>query len=903
MPPKKAAAKCLYDVLELTGDCEDDAVKKAYRRMALQWHPDKNQHRIEEAQDRFKEIQNAYEILSDRQERAWYDSHREQILKSGDRHQAGGGSGGYEKAGFDPPDDEEELFEYFSSGCYTGYGDGSKGFYAVYATLFAKLAKQEAEAWEKRGAAGDEDGEGRQPPVHPGFGMGCAVAAEVNAFYGYWSTFATAKDFSWADSYNLAAAPSRPVRRRMEEENMKARKSARREFNAKVRDLVAFVKKRDKRVAKFQAEDSARRVVRAAEEEGKKKREKEERMAKAAEYVEADWIRNSHKAAGSGSDSSSDDIDATELYCIVCEKTFKSEKQFHNHERSKKHQEKLSLLKAQLEAEEAEPLSAIQEEDEGSGGDGGCSPGRPTGGGCKGSAAAAAAQPQYFGVHQPSQGQGQGKKKSKKKNGQRLLSPVQCREAERLRRGGGAPSDDSELGAVTVQPLTWLCSLTAAQHRCAMVSLPPLDLPVPSVLPTLGGPKTPAVVATPARPRRRCKKRARTAAAPGGKQQRQGQAPSKPPPAAQPTGDRSGNAKAHSGAGRGHETASAEDSDDAAGDSDDEDAMLARMMASSRKQSSTKAGSGEGQAIASEGSSDMEDAGGDDDEDAMLARMMASSSRGSKQQQQRRQSGDGAKSQPGKQGSSQSGSEEEEQDSDGGDEDADGEDAMLARMMASSASLAQGSRRGDTSRQQRAAPAAAGAEAGSSGGEGSDQEGSDQEAGAEAGSGQVEPREAGPSVGSDTGDGRPSVVAQDTGTGTDRAGGGVGCLPPAAAPAVAGPDPAAARPQSTARAVPVSSAASSSVAGGARSHGAKATRGVVAKGDGGGSGGDSSEEGGRKGSKRKQKAAARRAQASAADAVVAGRAATACGVCGVECGTRNRLFSHIKESGHAVLKA
>ncbi|MEW5316450.1 MAG: hypothetical protein WDW38_007822 [Sanguina aurantia] len=576
MPPKKAAAKCLYDVLELTGDCEDDAVKKAYRRMALQWHPDKNQHRIEEAQDRFKEIQNAYEILSDRQERAWYDSHREQILKSGDRHQAGGGSGGYEKAGFDPPDDEEELFEYFSSGCYTGYGDGSKvralnetGIWAAARNVGVGGVAPRASEFHRRWQSSRVSGRG--------FGMGSAGAAEVNAFYGYWSTFATAKDFSWADSYNLAAAPSRPVRRRMEEENMKARKTARREFNAKVRDLVAFVKKRDKRVAKFQAEDSARRVVRAAEEEGKKKREKEERMAKAAEYVEADWIRNSHKAAGSGSDSSSDDIDATELYCIVCEKTFKSEKQFHNHERSKKHQEKLSLLKAQLEAEEAEPLSAIQEEDEGSGGDGGCSPGRPTGGGCKGSAAAAAAQPQYFGVHQPSQGQGQGKKKSKKKNGQRLLSPVQCREAERLRRGGGAPSDDSELGAVTVQPLT-------SQDACggSNSSTAPTALQEESAH---GG-------------------------GAGGKQQRQGQAPSKPPPAAQPTGDRSGNAKAHSGAGRGHETASAEDSDDAAGDSDDEDAMLARMMASSRKQSSTKAGSGEGQAIASEGSSDMEDAGG-----------------------------------------------------------------------------------------------------------------------------------------------------------------------------------------------------------------------------------------------------------------------------------------------------
>lgn len=40
---------------------------------------DKNQHRPEEAAEMFKEIQNAYEILSDKHERAWYDSHKDQV--------------------------------------------------------------------------------------------------------------------------------------------------------------------------------------------------------------------------------------------------------------------------------------------------------------------------------------------------------------------------------------------------------------------------------------------------------------------------------------------------------------------------------------------------------------------------------------------------------------------------------------------------------------------------------------------------------------------------------------------------------------------------------------------------------------------------------------------------------
>lgn len=57
-----------------------------------------------------------------------YDSHREQILRSGERHQAGGGSG---FSGPQKPADEEDLFQYFSAACFSGYGDGPKASSAV----------------------------------------------------------------------------------------------------------------------------------------------------------------------------------------------------------------------------------------------------------------------------------------------------------------------------------------------------------------------------------------------------------------------------------------------------------------------------------------------------------------------------------------------------------------------------------------------------------------------------------------------------------------------------------------------------------------------------------------------------------------------------------------------------
>lgn len=50
----------------------------------MKYHPDKNHENTQAAAEKFIQIQAAYEVLSDEQERAWYDSHREQILRGTD---------------------------------------------------------------------------------------------------------------------------------------------------------------------------------------------------------------------------------------------------------------------------------------------------------------------------------------------------------------------------------------------------------------------------------------------------------------------------------------------------------------------------------------------------------------------------------------------------------------------------------------------------------------------------------------------------------------------------------------------------------------------------------------------------------------------------------------------------
>ncbi|EED92081.1 predicted protein, partial [Thalassiosira pseudonana CCMP1335] len=62
-----------YDVLQISQDATLTDVKKAYRKLAVQTHPDRNLDNVEEATIRFREVSEAYEILSDEKARKDYD--------------------------------------------------------------------------------------------------------------------------------------------------------------------------------------------------------------------------------------------------------------------------------------------------------------------------------------------------------------------------------------------------------------------------------------------------------------------------------------------------------------------------------------------------------------------------------------------------------------------------------------------------------------------------------------------------------------------------------------------------------------------------------------------------------------------------------------------------------------
>jgi molecular chaperone DnaJ len=65
--------KSLYDALGVSKTASQDEIKKAYRKLVQQFHPDKNPG-DQEAEDRFKEVQGAYDVLSDPEKRKQYDA-------------------------------------------------------------------------------------------------------------------------------------------------------------------------------------------------------------------------------------------------------------------------------------------------------------------------------------------------------------------------------------------------------------------------------------------------------------------------------------------------------------------------------------------------------------------------------------------------------------------------------------------------------------------------------------------------------------------------------------------------------------------------------------------------------------------------------------------------------------
>ncbi|CAL8465417.1 g4953 [Coccomyxa elongata] len=140
MPKRKREdermGKDYYAILGVPKDADEETLKKAYRKLAVKYHPDKNRDNVEAATAKFKEVGEAYDVLSDKQKREIYDRYGEEGLKMGGTPPSadgagagagfsgfGGGGGGYQ---FNE-DQAQRIFEELFGGGFGGFGGGMGG--------------------------------------------------------------------------------------------------------------------------------------------------------------------------------------------------------------------------------------------------------------------------------------------------------------------------------------------------------------------------------------------------------------------------------------------------------------------------------------------------------------------------------------------------------------------------------------------------------------------------------------------------------------------------------------------------------------------------------------------------------------------------------------------------------
>lgn len=376
---------CYYELLEVQSTATDNELKKAYRKKALQLHPDKNPHDIKGSTERFALIKSAYDVLSDPNERSWYDSHKSQILRDDDDFSSSGngngGNGDYEDELVIPSISVEEIMRYFNPTMYTKFDDSLIGFYNIVGRLFERLASEEIIHGKYQGISeynkfkDDSNNINVLDPSllkFPRFGNSSSdYTTSVRVFYNSWLSFQSIKSFNWKDEYRYSSAPDRRTRRIMERENKKARDIARKEYNETVRSFVSFIKKRDPRV---------KRGIENFEKEKKLKQQEilsrqakeislQEKMANIENFKIQDWqkldideladleemLKNEYSISSSSSDSEFDDFkdqqDENFFECFICNKFFKSEKQFQSHEVSNKHKKLVKQLKWEMKQE------------------------------------------------------------------------------------------------------------------------------------------------------------------------------------------------------------------------------------------------------------------------------------------------------------------------------------------------------------------------------------------------------------------------------------------------------------------------------------------------------------------------------------------------------------------------
>lgn len=168
-----------YEVLGVSETATDKEIKKAYRKLSLKHHPDKNQDDKENAENIFKKINEAYSILSDREKRKNYDRYGKQGLED---------YGGFGMSGQDARQTFHDFFEQFA-GSSSGFTPSTQGFTNGFMRGFGS-------------GLGTGIGEGlREMGVHPG------IHASIPILEQFLNPFGTMTGFNFGSQQIDSSKP------------------------------------------------------------------------------------------------------------------------------------------------------------------------------------------------------------------------------------------------------------------------------------------------------------------------------------------------------------------------------------------------------------------------------------------------------------------------------------------------------------------------------------------------------------------------------------------------------------------------------------------------------------------------------------------------------------------------